>query len=224
MLSGLKQSSRHQERLVVFHPAFCRYPRPRATIEIRFTAESKHRNVREKGMSPSRASQTPWDSTPIEWPLKTNVPMILNKTNIVFLSMSKRRQWGERENADVMKRALTKLATQCIVLDIMTTVNASVGCLDAATEILGDKWTPQLLRYFVNEQTVRFCQLQDLAEGINPRTLSARLAYLEGKGIIVKNATHSSRCEYSLTSKGYDLLPILKDMQTWSDKHALQAV
>lgn len=104
----------------------------------------------------------------------------------------------------------------------MSTQSTSVGCVDAATEILGDKWTPQLLRYFINERSVRFCQLQDLTEGINPRTLSARLAYLETKGIIVKNATHSSRCEYSLTDKGYDLLPILKNMQAWSDKYTLQ--
>ena len=30
----------------------------------------------------------------------------------------------------------------------MTTNNISVGSVDAATEILGEKWTPQLLRYF----------------------------------------------------------------------------
>ncbi|CAN5385034.1 hypothetical protein BH10PAT4_BH10PAT4_2650 [soil metagenome] len=107
-------------------------------------------------------------------------------------------------------------------MSIMSIQNTSVGCLDAATEILGDKWTPQLLRYFINEESVRFCQLQDLAEGINPRTLSARLAYLESMGIIVKNATHSSRCEYRLTAKGYDLLPVLKNMQVWSDKYALE--
>lgn len=107
-------------------------------------------------------------------------------------------------------------------VDTMTTTNVSVGCVDGATEILGDKWTPQLLRYFINEKTVRFCQLQDLTSGINPRTLSARLSHLEEQGIIVKNATSSpSRCEYSLTDKGYDLLPVLKDMQAWSDKYAL---
>ena len=106
----------------------------------------------------------------------------------------------------------------------MTTVISSVGCVDGATEILGDKWTPQLLRYFINERTVRFCQLQDLAEGINPRTLSARLSHLEEQGIIVKNATNSSRCEYTLTEKGYDLLPVLKNMQEWSDKYTLARV
>ena len=97
----------------------------------------------------------------------------------------------------------------------------TIGCVKAATKILGDKWTPQLLRFFINEDSVRFCQIQDLVEGINPRTLSARLDHLEAEGIITKNATTSdSRCEYRLTTKGRDLMPILKDMQAWSDQYA----
>lgn len=98
---------------------------------------------------------------------------------------------------------------------------STIGCLDAATSILGDKWTPQLLRYFINEEVVRFCQLQDLVGGINPRTLSARLANLEDHDIIAKVTTSSSsRCEYHLTKKGRDLLPILQGMEAWSDKYA----
>jgi DNA-binding HxlR family transcriptional regulator len=96
-----------------------------------------------------------------------------------------------------------------------------IGCVKEATKILGDKWTPQLLRFFINEESVRFCQIQDLVEGINPRTLSARLDHLEAEGIITKNATTSdSRCEYRLTTKGHDLMPILKDMQAWSDHYS----
>jgi DNA-binding HxlR family transcriptional regulator len=95
-----------------------------------------------------------------------------------------------------------------------------IGNVKAATRILGDKWTPQLLRYFVNEEVVRFCQIQDLVEGINPRTLSARLDYLEREGIITKNATTSeSRCEYRLSKKGLELVPILQSMQAWSDRY-----
>jgi DNA-binding HxlR family transcriptional regulator len=97
----------------------------------------------------------------------------------------------------------------------------TIGCVKAATKIIGDKWTPQLLRFFINEESVRFCQIQDLVEGINPRTLSARLDYLEREGIITKNATTSeSRCEYRLTKMGQELMPILKDMQLWSDRYA----
>lgn len=103
----------------------------------------------------------------------------------------------------------------------MQIATQSVGCVKAATEILGDKWTPQLLRYFINKETVRFCQLQDLVGGINPRTLSARLSSLEEAEVIQKvNHDSTSRCEYRLTKKGRDLLPILHDMQLWSDKYA----
>ena len=97
----------------------------------------------------------------------------------------------------------------------------TIGCVKSATKILGDKWTPQILRFFVNEKTVRFCQIQDLVDGINPRTLSARLESLEQEGIITKSPTTSqSRCEYSLTEKGEDLIPILHDMQQWSERYA----
>ena len=98
----------------------------------------------------------------------------------------------------------------------------SIGCVKSATEVLGDKWTPQLLRFFLNEDTVRFCQLEDLVEGINPRTLSARLDSLEESGIIERlTRPSSSRCEYTLTQKGQELLPIIRSMQRWSDAYPI---
>ena len=99
----------------------------------------------------------------------------------------------------------------------MNTDTAKLGCVKAATEVLGDKWTPQLLRVFLNNNTVRFCSLQDSVGGINPRTLSARLSHLEDLHIISR--THpdgSSRCEYKLTRKGEGLLPIMRSMEEWS--------
>ncbi|MBC7512696.1 helix-turn-helix transcriptional regulator [Candidatus Saccharibacteria bacterium] len=99
-------------------------------------------------------------------------------------------------------------------------MSSEIGSVDAATDIMGDKWTPRLLRFFLTEPTVRFCQLQDMTGDINPRTLSSRLVKLEQEGIIVKRPTSPSRCEYELTAKGRDLLPILKQMHSWSDKYA----
>ncbi len=98
-------------------------------------------------------------------------------------------------------------------------MESSVGSVDAATRIIGDKWTPRLLRFFLAEPTIRFCQLQDMTGDINPRTLSARLVKLEDEGIIVKRPTSASRCEYELTEKGRDLLPILDRMHDWSTKY-----
>lgn len=102
----------------------------------------------------------------------------------------------------------------------MTTGVEQLGCVRAATAILGDKWTPLLLRYFINQDEVRFCQLQDSVGGINPRTLSARLIHLEETNII-KKVIHDTtgHCTYQLTKKGSDLLPILQDMHAWSVKY-----
>lgn len=99
-----------------------------------------------------------------------------------------------------------------------------IGCVKAATDILGDKWTPILLRYFLNEDEVRFCQLQELVGGINPRTLSARLDHLEHTNVIERiTKREHSHCTYRLTKKGKALLPILQDMHQWSETYAPEA-
>lgn len=99
----------------------------------------------------------------------------------------------------------------------------SLVCVKAATTVLGDKWTPQLLCIFAEEDTVRFCQLQEEVGGINPRTLSARLSSLEQHDIIQKLPSgSSSRCDYRLTQKGRDLLPILASMADWGTKYPLK--
>ena len=106
----------------------------------------------------------------------------------------------------------------------MKTAQQTIGCVDSATAIIGNKWTPQLLRYFINEESVRFCQIQDLVGGINPRTLCSRLEQLESEGIIVKlKSDDGARCVYQLTDKGRDLLPVLQSMQSWSTKYPVAA-
>ena len=101
----------------------------------------------------------------------------------------------------------------------MKPADPTIGSVQAATEVLGDKWTPALLRCLLSEDSVRFCQLQALAGGINPRTLSARLTSLERAGVIEKVDPDKTRCEYRLTQKGRDLLPILRGMEQWSKRY-----
>jgi DNA-binding HxlR family transcriptional regulator len=93
-------------------------------------------------------------------------------------------------------------------------------CIAVAVAILGDKWTPLLVRG-LSEQAQRFCQLQDAMGGVNPRTLSARLARLEHCGIITKTTYNEvpPHTEYALTAKGRDLLPILASMAAWGQKY-----
>jgi DNA-binding HxlR family transcriptional regulator len=93
-------------------------------------------------------------------------------------------------------------------------------CVAAAAEVISSKWTPQLI-YALSNGIHRFCNIQKEVGGVNPRTLSARLDELERAGIIAKLAFPEvpPRVEYSLTEKGWDLVPILERMMEWGDKH-----
>lgn len=96
----------------------------------------------------------------------------------------------------------------------------SKTCIAATTKILGDKWTPMLL-FALADCSRRFCELQEDAGGVNPRTLSARLDNLEAAGIVERTVFPEvpPRVEYGLTDKGRDLLPVIKSMIAWADKH-----
>jgi DNA-binding HxlR family transcriptional regulator len=94
------------------------------------------------------------------------------------------------------------------------------GCINKTLQIIGDKWTPLLLRE-IAEGTCRFGAMQKNLCGISPRTLSQRLDHLETEGIIVKQSYSETpqRVEYRLTDKGCDLIPILRQMAKWGLKY-----
>lgn len=94
------------------------------------------------------------------------------------------------------------------------------ACVALAAQIISAKWTPQLI-YAMANGVQRFGELQKTVGGINPRTLSARLDELEQAGIIAKKAFAEvpPRIEYTLTPKGYDLVPILEQMVAWGSKY-----
>lgn len=97
------------------------------------------------------------------------------------------------------------------------------GCIEATARILGDKWTPLLVRALA-ASPLRFCELQKATSNINPRTLSARLSWLEQNDIIAKGVRDTTPpcAEYILTTKGNDLVPILRSMAAWGEKYPPQ--
>jgi DNA-binding HxlR family transcriptional regulator len=87
-------------------------------------------------------------------------------------------------------------------------------------QIIGSKWTALILRDMARGAQ-RFSELEKSISGINPRTLSQRLDDLEAQGIITKKsfAEVPPRTEYTLTAKGQDLIPVLRQMAAWGDKY-----
>lgn len=101
-----------------------------------------------------------------------------------------------------------------------STLEPKVGCIAGAMEIVGNKWTALILRDLTTGPK-RFSELEKSVGNINPRTLSQRLDDLEKHHIVTKQsfAEVPPRIEYTLTKKGHDLLPILKQMATWGEKY-----
>ncbi len=95
-----------------------------------------------------------------------------------------------------------------------------VGCIAAAMEIIGSKWTALILRDLFSGPK-RFCELERSVGGVNPRTLSQRLDDLEAHGIITRRsfAEVPPRTEYTLTEKGQELFPVLEQMAAWGAKY-----
>lgn len=99
-------------------------------------------------------------------------------------------------------------------------IETKVGCIASAMNIIGSKWTALILRDLASGAK-RFSELEKSVGSINPRTLSQRLDDLEGRGILTKQSFTEvpPRTEYSLTPKGQDLIPVLRQMAEWGNKY-----
>lgn len=105
-------------------------------------------------------------------------------------------------------------------IGIRTSLEPKVGCIAAAMDIIGNKWTALILRDLAGGPQ-RFCVLEKSVNGINPRTLSKRLDDLEAHDIITRQvyAEMPPRSEYTLTPKGEALIPILLQMAAWGERY-----
>ena len=94
---------------------------------------------------------------------------------------------------------------------------ANLGCPVARTaEIIGNKWTPLIVRDLARGQR-RFSELERSLVGISPKTLSERLKRLEESRVVARAcfAEVPPRVEYSLTPKGFALLPVIESMRVF---------
>src|SRR3954451_9139379 len=86
----------------------------------------------------------------------------------------------------------------------------------ATADVICGKWTILVIRDLAEGRS-RFCELERSLEGISPRTLSLRLRALEEEGVVARHTFPEvpPRVEYSLTSKGEALVPLVEDMRSY---------
>lgn len=88
------------------------------------------------------------------------------------------------------------------------------------SNIIGSRWKPIVL-FCISAGINRFNLLIKAIEGINRQMLSKQLKELENSGILERKVFPEipPRVEYSITTKGKSLLPIVQSMNRWGLKH-----
>jgi DNA-binding HxlR family transcriptional regulator len=95
------------------------------------------------------------------------------------------------------------------------------GCpLTAALAAIGGKWK-LIIVYYLAESPKHFAALRALAPGISQKVLTEQLRELVAEGIVRRRPTGSTPApvQYSLTTYGRSVLPIVEDMRLWGRRH-----
>ncbi|MFC6346331.1 winged helix-turn-helix transcriptional regulator [Vagococcus carniphilus] len=87
-------------------------------------------------------------------------------------------------------------------------------------EILGKKWNGLILDVLIEDGPQRFVELAGKVPEVSDRVLVERLKELEEKGLVDRTVSNEekNRVEYSLTTKGTDLKPVMDEIKSWGEK------
>ena len=89
-----------------------------------------------------------------------------------------------------------------------------------AANIIGGQWALAICSWLINGK-LRFGELRKRLPNITERMLTLQLQKLEGNKIVKRTvyAEVPPRVEYELTPIGYELRPIIEQLENWGKKH-----
>lgn len=92
--------------------------------------------------------------------------------------------------------------------------------VETALDVLAGKWKILIL-WYLRRDTLRFNELQKMLPRVTQKMLIQKLRELEDDGIVLRVVypVVPPKVEYSLTSYGQSLKPILKQMYLWGEVH-----
>ncbi len=98
------------------------------------------------------------------------------------------------------------------------------GCsVEATVSVMGGRWKPVIIFKLLQHGVLRFGQFKKEINGITERMLTNQLRELEADKIVSRKvyAEVPPRVEYSLTTYGKTLQPIMVAMRDWGAEHML---
>ncbi|MSP10919.1 MAG: transcriptional regulator [Pelagibacteraceae bacterium] len=93
---------------------------------------------------------------------------------------------------------------------------------ESGTYFFGGKWKIRILFTLFNKKKVRFGVLKKVLSPVTQQMLSKQLKQLTSDGLINRKVIQimPPKVEYSLTSFGNSLIPILISLSNWNDKNS----
>ena len=100
-----------------------------------------------------------------------------------------------------------------------------ICALDLGFEQIRGKWKAVILCH-LDEGPKRFLALQRITGDISQKVLNESLHEMEEEGLIRKKIYPETppHVEYSLTEKGKELVPALKEIENWAKKNYPEAL
>ena len=91
--------------------------------------------------------------------------------------------------------------------------------LNAGIKLFGDDWTLYIITTLENDE-MRYCEIERSLPKINPATLANRLKKLEKEKLIQRREETLNKLSvtYALTQKGRAALPILIKLKQYADR------
>jgi len=92
---------------------------------------------------------------------------------------------------------------------------------ELALAVMGGKWKPIILYHLGREGVQRFSELRRSMPDVTDRMLTRQLRELEADGLITREVYKQvpPRVEYTLTSLGLGLFPLLVTMRDWGAEY-----
>jgi DNA-binding HxlR family transcriptional regulator len=90
-----------------------------------------------------------------------------------------------------------------------------------ALDLVGDRWTLLVMRDLLFYDKRRFADFLGSPEGIATNILTDRLQRLERCGLVERRRylERPSREEYHPTPRGWELVPVLRELIRWGQRH-----
>ncbi|GIN74246.1 putative HTH-type transcriptional regulator YdeP [Bacillus sp. J14TS2] len=105
----------------------------------------------------------------------------------------------------------------------MTNQSKGENCreLQAALDIISGKWKPIILFHLMENEKLRFSELQRAIPEITKKMLTSQLRELEYNNIVHREVYQQvpPKVEYSLSEYGHGLKPLLVSMRSWGMDH-----